>query len=228
MSSSVIFAARSVLRQAPGKVLLMRNEFSMSTAMITRREAAQLSGTALNVVNKAIEQKVISARKRNRRTLLAIEEVGGLTLLEQVRLSLPVALKKRIVVWVRTRPAPDAELRLDGALVVRMSLEVAEAVTRAERYVELRERLVDVDPEVCGGEPVITGTRMPVRSLARLIELGETREVLREDYPWLTEDSFELAPLWAQANPRQGRPPRPWTSGERTPVSQLRRQPRAA
>ena len=73
-------------------------------------------------------------------------------------------------------------LRLDRALAVRMGPEAVQAVRRAERYVELRERLVEVNPEVCGGEPVITETRVPVRSLARQIELGETREVLREDY----------------------------------------------
>lgn len=190
----------------------------MSTALITRREAAQLSGTALNAVNKAIEQKVISARRRNHRTLLAAEEVGGLTLLQQMRLSLPVSVKKRIVAWVRTGPAPDAELRLGGALVVRMSPEVAEAVRRAERYVKLREELVEVNPEVCGGEPVIKGTRVPIRGLARQIELGETPEVMRQEYPFLSEDAFELAPLWASANPRQGRPLRPWNPGERTPA----------
>jgi hypothetical protein len=69
---------------------------------------------------------------------------------------------------------------------------------------------------------------MPVRSLARLIELGETREVLREDYAHLPEESFELAPLWAKANPRQGRPSRPWATGERTPVRRLRPHARAA
>jgi uncharacterized protein (DUF433 family) len=200
----------------------------MSTALITRREAAQLSGTALNAVNKAIEQKVISARRRNHRTLLPAEEVGGLTLLEQMRLSLPVSVKKRIDVWARTRPAPDAEFRLDGALIVRMSPEVAAAVKRADRYVELRDRLVEVNPEVRGGEPVITGTRVPVRSLARRIELGETRKILREDYVHLPKESFELAPLWAKANPRQGRPPRPWATGKRTPVSELRPHVQAA
>jgi uncharacterized protein (DUF433 family) len=200
----------------------------MSTALITRREAAQLSGTALNAVNKAIEQKVISARRRNHRTLLAAEDVGALTLLSQTRVSLPVAMKRRVVVWARGDPGANAELVLDGALVVRMSPEVAETVRRAERYVELRDRLVEVNPEVRGGEPVITGTRVPVRSLARRIELGETRKVLREDYAHLPKDSFELAPLWAKANPRQGRPPRPWATGKRTPVSELRPHVQAA
>jgi uncharacterized protein (DUF433 family) len=189
--------------------------------MITRREAAQLSGTSLNAVNKAIEQKVLRTRRRKGRTLLAPKDVGALTLLAQTRIALPVAMKRRIVVWARGGPAADAKLALDGALAVRMSPEIVEAVRRAERYVELRERLVEVNPEVRGGEPVITETRVPVRSLARLIELGETREVLREDYAHLPEESFELAPLWAKANPRQGRPPRPWATGERTPASRL-------
>jgi len=190
--------------------------------MITRREAAELSGATLGAVNKAIEQKVLRTRRRKGRTLLAPKDVGALTLLSQTRIALPVAMKRRIVVWARGGPEVNAELALDGALIVRMGPEVTEAVRLAERYVQLRERLVEVNPEVCGGEPVITETRVPVRSIARLIELGETREVLREDYAHLPEESFELAPLWAKANPRQGRPARPWATGKRTPVSELR------
>jgi uncharacterized protein (DUF433 family) len=200
------------------KFFLVSNEFSRIAPLITRREAAELSGTTLGAVNKAIEQKVLRTKRRKGRMLLAPEDVGALTLLTQMRVALPVAMKRRVVVWARGGPGANAELALDGALIVRMSSEVAEAVMRAERYVELRERLVEVNPEVRGGEPVITETRVPVRSLARQIELGETREVLREDYAHLPEESFELAPLWAKANPRQGRPSRPWASGERTPV----------
>jgi uncharacterized protein (DUF433 family) len=212
----------------PLKSFLVSNGFSGTASLITRREAAELSGSTLGAVNKAIEQRVLRVRRRTGRTLLAPEDVGALALLSQTRVSLPVAMKRRIVVWARSGPEANAELRLDGALAVRMGLEIEEVVRRARRYVELRERLVEVDPERCGGVPVIAGTRMPVRSLARLIELGETRKVLREDYPFLPEESFELAPLWAKANPRQGRPPRPWASGERTPVSQLKPHARAA
>ncbi len=210
------------------KFSLVRNEFSTPAPLITRREAAELSGTTLGTVNKAIEQKVLRTKLRKGRMLLAPEDVGALALLAQTRVVLPVAVKRRIVAWARGGPEVNAELALDGALIVRMGPEVEQAVQRAQRYVELRERLVEVNPKVCGGEPVITETRVPVRSLARQIELGETREVLREDYAHLPEESFELAPLWAKANPRQGRPSRPWASGERTPVSRLRPHARAA
>ncbi len=210
------------------KYFPVSNEFSGTTPLITRREAAELSGTTLGAVNKAIEQKVLRTKRRKGRMLLTPEGVGALALLAQTRVVLPVAVKRRIVAWALSGPGVNAELALDGALVVRMGPEVEQAVQRAQRYVELRERLVEVNPEVRGGEPVIAETRVPVRSLARRIELGETREVLREDYAHLPEESFELAPLWAKANPRQGRPSRPWTSGERTPVSPLRPHARAA
>jgi uncharacterized protein (DUF433 family) len=210
------------------KFFLVRNEFSGIAPLITRREAAELSGTTLGAVNKAIEQKVLRTKRRKGRMLLAPEDVGALTLLAQTRLVLPVAVKRRIVAWARGGPGANAELALDGALVVRIGPEIAEAVRRAERYVQLRERLVEVNPEVRGGEPVITETRVPVRSLARRIELGETRKVLREDYAHLPVESFELAPLWAKANPRQGRPSRPWATGKRTPVSELRPHVQAA
>lgn len=210
------------------KSFLMSNELSRAMPLITRREAAELSGTTLGAVNKAIEQKVLRTKLRKGRMLLAPEDVGALTLLAQTRVVLPVAVKRRIVTWARGGPEVNAELALDGALVVRMGPEVEQAVQRARRYIELRERLVEVNPKMRGGTPVITKTRMPVRSLARLIELGETREVLREDYPWLPEESFELAPLWAKANPRQGRPSRPWATGERTPASPLHLPARAA
>lgn len=200
--------------RASGTTLLkyspVRDKFSGAAALMTRREAAELSGTTLGTVNKAIEQKVLRGQRRQGRTLLAPGDVAALALLSQTRVSLPVVVKRRVAVWVRSGPEVDAELRLDGALAVRVGPEIEQAVQRARRYIELRERLVAVDPEVRGGEPVIKGTRVPVRSLARQIELGEKPEILREEYPFLSEEAFELAPLWAKANPRQGRPARPW------------------
>jgi uncharacterized protein (DUF433 family) len=187
----------------------MRSEFSSAPAL-SRREAAELAGTTLSAVNKAIEQKVVRTRRRGGRALLSPDDVAALRLLSEMRVVLPVAVKRRVAEWARGGLAAGATLELDNALVVRFGSEVAQAAERARRYVSMRERLVWSDPEVRGGEPVIRGTRVPVRGLARQIELGETRETLREDYPFLPEEAFELAPAWARSHPRQGRPPRPW------------------
>lgn len=187
----------------------MRSEFSSASAL-SRREAAELAGTTLSAVNKAIEQKVVRPRRRGGRGLLSPEDVAALRLLSEMRVVLPVAVKRRVAEWARGGPAAGATLELDGVLLVRAGSEMAEAAERARHYVSVRQRLVESTSEVRGGEPVFRGTRVPVRGLARQIELGETREVLREDYPFLPEEAFEFAPLWARAHPRQGRPPSPW------------------
>jgi len=75
---------------------------------------------------------------------------------------------------------------------------------------------------VMGGEPVITGTRVPVRTIASLIEMGETHEVLREDYPHIPEEAYPVAVLWTHANPRRGRPAAPWDTAVHRPPRKRR------
>jgi uncharacterized protein (DUF433 family) len=91
-----------------------------------------------------------------------------------------------------------------------MTDDVAKTIERGESYARLRDRYVERNPAVMGGEPVIRGTRVPVRTIASLIEMGETRQILREDYPQVPEEAYDVAVLWAHANPRRGRPARPW------------------
>lgn len=69
-----------------------------------------------------------------------------------------------------------------------------------------------------GGEPVITGTRVPARTIASLIEMGETHEVLREDYPYVPEEAYSVAVLWVHANRCRGRPVRSWDEAGSRPA----------
>ncbi|HZV72675.1 MAG TPA: DUF433 domain-containing protein [Conexibacter sp.] len=72
-------------------------------------------------------------------------------------------------------------------------------------YARLRGRYVERNPAIMGGEPVIRGTRVPVRTVAGLIEKGESREIMREDYPQVPEEAYAVAVRWARANPRRAR-----------------------
>ena len=74
----------------------------------------------------------------------------------------------------------------------------------ADEYACLRDRYVERNPAIMGGEPVIRGTRVPVRTVAGLIERGESREVMREDYPQVPEEAYPVAVRWVRANPRRG------------------------
>lgn len=72
-------------------------------------------------------------------------------------------------------------------------------------YTRLRDRYVERNQVVMGGEPVIRGTRVPVRTVAGLIEKGESREIMREDYPQMPEEAYGVAARWARENPRRSR-----------------------
>jgi uncharacterized protein (DUF433 family) len=87
-----------------------------------------------------------------------------------------------------------------------MTENAADVAKRALDYVRLRERYVETDPAKMGGVPVIRGTRVPVRTLAQLAEGGESRRALREDYPHIPEEAYEVAAQWARGNPPRRRP----------------------
>jgi uncharacterized protein (DUF433 family) len=57
--------------------------------------------------------------------------------------------------------------------------------------------VISSDPEVQGGTPVFTGTRVPVKNLIDYLEAGDSLEQFLEDFPSVTHDqaiaALELA-----------------------------------
>ena len=49
-------------------------------------------------------------------------------------------------------------------------------------------RVVTQDPEILGGEPVFTGTRVPVKSLFDHLEAGDSIEQFLEGFPSVTRE----------------------------------------
>jgi uncharacterized protein (DUF433 family) len=190
-----------------------------TSALLTRREAAEIGRVPLNAIDKAIEQGVVKPKRHKGKPLLPAHEVALLVLLRQIDIALPAKAKGLLRRWL-AHPQPlavGAELALSEALRIAMTEDVAQTIERGESYARLRDRYVEHNPTVMGGEPVITGTRVPVRTIASLIEMGETHKVLREDYPHIPEEAYAVAVQWAHANPRRGRPTRPWdTAATRT------------
>jgi uncharacterized protein (DUF433 family) len=183
----------------------------MPNLFLTRNEAAQLSGASPTTVNKAIEQRVVATKSVHRVSLIDARDVGALTLFADLSFGLPVKEKRRLCRWLRTAE-PGAETSLGAAVVVRKTQDLDQATRAALRYAELKDRFLEINPERQGGEPVIRGTRIPIRGLAKQIEAGESLDVLRQEYDHLDEDAFEFAVQWAKANPRRGRPTKRRTS----------------
>jgi uncharacterized protein (DUF433 family) len=73
------------------------------------------------------------------------------------------------------------------------------------------QRMAVSDPEIMGGTPVYRGTRVPVDMVAAMLAQGASTQEILEGYPSLKQEQVELAPLYAAAFPRRGRPARrPW------------------
>jgi uncharacterized protein (DUF433 family) len=187
---------------------------TIDTPMLTRREAAEIAHISLAALDKAIEQNIVTVHKRRDGSWLTSEDVGVLALLHQTALPLPITVKRKIRRWVREtepyRTRQGTELQISDALVVRWSPQTSQTVHAAESYARLRDRWIEINPDIKGGEPVVRDTRIGVRAVAHRIEHGDTIEILTEDYPHIPAAAFQTAHTYARAHPRRGRPIRPW------------------
>lgn len=52
----------------------------------------------------------------------------------------------------------------------------------------MADKLIGRNPDVLGGTPVFSGTRVPVRILMEHLEAGDSLDEFLEDYPTVTRD----------------------------------------
>lgn len=195
--------------------LTRRSASAKRTApQLSRREVAELGGIPLTAVNKAVEQGAVEVGRGPRGSAaFALSELAPLVVMSRVGLPLPAPTKRKIRDWLTKsrglRRRGHAELALSPALVVRYEPEVADLVRRAEQYTRLRDKYIEIDPEVKGGVAVIKGTRLTASAVAARLAGGDSIQGLVEDYPHVDPDAFEVAAIYARTHPRRGRPPRP-------------------
>jgi uncharacterized protein (DUF433 family) len=59
------------------------------------------------------------------------------------------------------------------------------------------EDRITVEPSVMLGQPVITGTRLPVYVIVQALAAGDTADELLDAYPFLTVDDIQAALRYA-------------------------------
>lgn len=67
------------------------------------------------------------------------------------------------------------------------------------------DRIVS-DPAICGGQPVIRGTRVLVRVILGYLAHGEPTEVILREFPSLTEDDVRAVITFAAASASEDLP----------------------
>jgi len=105
----------------------------------------------------------------------------------------------------RGRSVPD-EIEIGGFFSLHVRSLVDDVAKRLQDFHAWCDARVVEDPNVLGGEPVFSGSRLAVRGIGSRLDRGEKIGLLREDYPYLTPTDLEFARLYARAYPRVGRP----------------------
>ncbi len=66
----------------------------------------------------------------------------------------------------------------------------------------MEESLIEADPRIMVGKPVIKGTRITVELILEKLAAGQTVEQILEDYPHLTHESVKAALKFAAESVR--------------------------
>lgn len=62
------------------------------------------------------------------------------------------------------------------------------------------------DPNICGGEPVIKGTRITLRTVLASLADGDNFEQILEDFPSLTEEDVKAVVAFAASSAEEDLP----------------------
>ena len=192
--------------------------------LFTPAEAAVLTRLSLKAVNNAIDKNLVPAVVRPGASDSGrfVDQRGLLALVLEYRLAnrfFP-ELRRRLFDALASSPR-KAVLSVDEGLVKVDLQQPRRDLAASLRELRRARSLVVTDPDILGGDPVFRGTRVPVHSIAAMLEQGSTEADILKGYPRLTAQMVRLAPVFAQAYPIRGRPrSQPWR--DRPPVQRTR------
>lgn len=196
--------------------------------MFTPTRAAAVTGLSLKSVQKAIDLNTVPVRrvrtKGAAKRYLVDTALLCLWLEAEGLHQLPLRARKDIFKAVARSPR-EPQLQFGGVMWV----DITGARRRlAMSLLELRkaEHMVTSDEAILTGTLVFKGTRVPVHSIAEMVNSGTPTTEILEGYPSLTEEQVRLAPIYAKAHPLRGRPRTPWSNSR--PTKRLRKRLKAA
>lgn len=188
---------------------------STRNGLYTPAQIAVATRLPLEAVHKAIEHKLIRPKSvregRTTRRMISGPQAVFLCLEARGLKSLPLAERRRVAKAIERDPAIDGMYVSSGSVIFIECKSAQRDVDAGLRRLASAERMAHSDPEILRGAPVYKGTRIPIHVIAGMLSQGVSPEEILEGYPALTPEKVELAPLYAKAFPRRGRPVvRPW------------------
>jgi len=176
----------------------------------TPSQISAVTGLPLPAVHKAIEYRLIRPKlvRDGHSVLRLLSKSQALYLRMEARglRSLPLAERRQVARAIEEDPGIDAMFVSEGSVIVIQCKSARKEVETGLRRLAEARRMVEFDPEIMRGAPVYKGTRIPVHVIAEMLSQGASAEEILEGFPALTREKVELAPMYAHAFPRRGRP----------------------
>jgi uncharacterized protein (DUF433 family) len=97
---------------------------------------------------------------------------------------------------------PDHALKLTPNQRYTITIETEATATTFDEW---KTRLIS-DPNILGGETVFPNSRLSVRRVGAMLERGESLEVIKEDYPYLSDEDLQFAQRYVRAYPSMEQP----------------------
>lgn len=192
---------------------------------VTLSEAAGLIGVERhqirNEIQRVLQQDWSGRRKPSQRHHFRFSEVLYFSVIGKLKVEgfdlFPGVRRELFQVLQKTAPASvgawqriDDLVRYEGKVPFEIMLhELTQELERTMRMYVEGKRLIVRDPEILGGEPIYSGTRIPVRQIVELFRRGAPAEEVRADYPTLPSEAIEYARIKARIGEEPGRPRKP-------------------
>ncbi|GJE02712.1 DUF433 domain-containing protein [Methylobacterium isbiliense] len=180
----------------------------LKTRALTANEAAAASRVPLKQVHRIIDAGLLEGAVEVRQGTRVIDGPGlvALKLAYVTADVLKPEARRRAVQSVLNKP--EEPVIRDQAVTVEVGVIEAELEQGLAEFDDAKA-MVSTDPEVMGGAPCFTGTRIPVHDIVDMMANGDTIAALAQAYPALDERRIGLASIYAAAYPRRGRPRTP-------------------
>ena len=174
-------------------------------AIFTPNEAAALVAISPKRIYKEIEHQIIPATTPNHNQL----SFGSLVYLRALReIDFDFSVSHRVRLHQALSQAWEQQMvtvefaKFFTLQVSEIGRELQEKIDQFEAW---KAELVS-NPAILGGEIVFPNSRLSVARIGGALERGESLEILREDYPYLTDRDFDFARMYVKAYPSKGRP----------------------
>jgi uncharacterized protein (DUF433 family) len=173
--------------------------------IFTPNEAAALIEISPKRIYKEIEYRIIHSDTPNQNQL-SFGTLVYLRALKEINFDFSVGYRTHLHEALQTAWEQQiSTLEFGKFFTLKIGDIGQELQTLIDRFEAWKSRLVS-NPDILGGEIVFPDSRLSVQRIGGSLERGESLEILREDYPYLTDEDFNFARIYVKAYPTQGRP----------------------